>query len=238
MTLEDVFIGLTTGELAQLDIGGREHDGILPDDYKKVIPHVQLGLRDLHTRLPLREREVTIQQYDNMSFYKLDNEYAITNTRQATDGTPKYIMDTPTSRFTNDIIRIEQVFDELGREIPLNKSEVENGAFTPAYNVIQFPQAVGTNAVYITYRADHPPIFLGTTDPSTVEIMIPDYLLQALLFFVASRMFHTVTGQDTLGIAEMYRAKYLEEIALVEKHNTLRDNNPNYNYNIRNRGWA
>ena len=79
MTLQDIFDKLTFGELSQIGVSGNG-TGISQEDYPKLISHVNLGLTDLYTKFPLREREVVIQQYDEISFYELDITHAQSNT--------------------------------------------------------------------------------------------------------------------------------------------------------------
>ncbi len=81
MLLSDLFDQLTYGELSQLEYGGVDNEGILLENYKRVVPHVNLALTELHKRFLIREEEVTIRCYDHIETYILDPKYAATTCR-------------------------------------------------------------------------------------------------------------------------------------------------------------
>ena len=55
MLLSDLFEQLTYGELSQLEYSGVDDEGFTVNDYKRVIPHINLGLAELHKRFLIRE---------------------------------------------------------------------------------------------------------------------------------------------------------------------------------------
>jgi hypothetical protein len=238
MTLQDIFNWLKYGELAHLGLYDSATGEVTEENKPKIISHIILGLRDLHTKFPLKEREVAIQQYDYITKYYLKKEYAITNPNETPDGKPKYIVDSPLNPFTGDILRIDQVFDEYGTEMPINEPSNIFSVFTPAYNILQIPRAVKDNAVFVTYRADHAKIPLDVTDLAGTEIEIPDSHTQALLFFVAGRLFASMNHPEGSPLSAEYQMKYMNEVAQIIQQNLSLEYTSQTRLDIRREGWV
>ena len=238
MNLLDIFNKLTTGELAQLALGGVHESGISPNDYAKIIPHINLGLTDLHSVLPLSGKTVGIDQYDYINMYKLDVAHAQSSNVQPDDGLPKYISDSAENPFLGDIIRIEEVVNEVGDIIPFNQPDELDGVFTASYDTIQIPQPVTGNVTFITYRANHAIIPVDVVVPEEIEIRIPQSHVQALLFFVASRYFASKNGADTAEISQSYRLKYMQELNMIQKYNLNREHSSTFNKRVAMRGFV
>ena len=238
MTLQDIFNWLKYGELAHLGLYDSVTGEVTEDNKPKIISHIILGLRDLHTKFPLKERELAIQQYDHISMYLLKKEFAVTNTDPTPNGDPKYIIDSEDNPFTGDILRIDQVFDELGTEMPINEPASLYSVFTPAYNILQIPRAVGENAAFVTYRADHTKIALDTPDLDLVEIEIPDTHTQALLFFVASRLFATMNHPEGSPLSSEYQMRYMNEVSQIIQHNLSLEYTSQFRLDIKREGWV
>jgi hypothetical protein len=238
MTLQDIFNWLKYGELAHLGLYDSATGKITDENKPKIISHIILGLRDLHTKFPLKERELAIQQYDHISQYVLKKEFAVTNPDETPNGEPKYIVDSVENPFTGDILRIDQVFDELGNEVPINEPSSIFSVFTPAYNVLQIPRAVGENTTFVTYRADHVKIPLEVANPEAVEIEIPDSHTQALLFFVASRLFATMNHPEGSPLSGEYQLKYMNEVNQIIQHNLNSEYVPQFRQDIKREGWV
>lgn len=238
LTLHDIFHDFTSGEFAQLSIGGRGKGKIEPEDYSLLIPHINLALIDLYTKFELRTRELQVDLKDWMSVYKLHSDFAYSSPAEPVNGYPKYISDTPEHPFTDDIIRIEEAFNEDGSHVALNQPEVEGGIFTPRYDTIQVPQSIGGSTLFLVYRARPDLIPTDIEDPSQVEIELPMSHRSALLYYVASRVFTSVTGQDTSAVGQEYRMKYMQEVTQIQQFNLNQENSSQLNKRIHNRGWV
>ena len=121
MYLNELFDQLTYGELSQLEYGGVDNEGITQEDHKRILPHINLALTELHKRFLIREEEVTIRCYDHIETYVLDSKYAATNTESTEPY--KYIHDTVFEPFVDNVLRIEKVFNEDGQELFLNETD-------------------------------------------------------------------------------------------------------------------
>ena len=215
MNLLDVFTALTYGELKQLKLGNfvPENAESAPDpvSYAAIMSDINLGLTELHKRLWLRTEELYVQQYEHIETYVLAWKYAATNTASAE--VYKYILDTVAKPFEDNVLKIEECYNEIGELIPLNDPSDDESIFTPTYRSIQVPNPVSANIVAVQYRANHPKLIyeLGM-DPADTEITIPESLLEALLYYVAMRNFSSLNSDDNHE-GNNYRKKFEDSIA-------------------------
>jgi len=198
ITLLDLMKDLSYGELAQFKIGGlkpgefdSEPD---PTRYEQLISAVNLGLKEIYKRFFLSSKEIYIQQYTQIATYVLSSRYAQTNI--ASVEPIKYIMDTVDRPFLDDVLKIEEVYDEEGNKLPINDITEDLSVFTPNYRSVQVPYPDDANTMAVQYRASHPRIiYTRALLPADVEIELPNSLHEALLLYIASR-FATSIGGD------------------------------------------
>jgi len=215
MNLLDVFTALTYGELKQLKLSnfvpGDAESAPDPTSYAAIMSDINLGLTELHKRLFLRSEELYVQQYENIETYVLAWKYAASNA--ASTELYKYILDTVENPFQDNVLKIEECYNEIGEKIVLNDPTDDESIFTPTYRSIQVPNPVSANIVAVQYRANHPKLVyeLGM-DPEEVEVAIPDSLLEALLYYVAMRNFSSLNSDDNHE-GNNYRKKFEDSIA-------------------------
>jgi len=233
MRLSEIFEHLTSGELSQLALGVGDNGEIAPESYPKLISSVNLGLLELYKRFPVLEKQVIIQQYDAITQYQLLYKYAESNTESSED--PKYIVDTVLDPFLEDVLKIEQVYNELGEEIPLNNSEDDDSYFTPYVSTLQVPQPDSENATTILYRAAPEKILVAGLDPFEEEVAVPYQLLEALLFYVAARAHSSIAAGSPADVT--YLTKFENACAQVERFGLSQVEN-NSNVKPEREGWV
>ena len=199
MNLQDVFTALTYGELKSLSLGNFSTDDYesKPDplNYAQIMSHITLGLTELHKRFWLRTEELYIQQYAHIQIYNLTWPYAATNT--ASTETYKYILDTVNNPFTDNVLKVEECYNEIGELLVLNNSTDDESLFTPTFRSIQVPNPVSANVLAVQYRADHPKLeYVKGMNPADIDIALPRGLLEALLYYVAMRNFSGLNTDD------------------------------------------
>ena len=79
MKLSEIFAYLTEGELSQLSIGGGEAGQIRPEDYRRVMRSINLGLNNLFTRFFLKEGKLTLLLDPDITRYTLNSVHAVSN---------------------------------------------------------------------------------------------------------------------------------------------------------------
>lgn len=190
MTLLDILKDLTYGELSGLAIGnllpGEDENQPDPHEYEQVVSHINLALKEIYKRFFLRSVEIDVQQYDQIVTYKLHSDFAVTNV--ASTEPIKYILDTAEEPFQDDILKIEEIYDEEGNKYAVNDVSDEDSLYTPTFRSIQVPNPSSTRIMSVQYRACHPKITATIdTDPETIEVELPNSLHIALLQYVGYR---------------------------------------------------
>ncbi len=234
MLLSTIFEQLTYGEFSQLPMGGNiDSEGITDSNYPAVLAHVNLGLIDLFTKFPLKLKSITIQQFEEVSIYYLDREYALSNTNSTKPY--KYIQDSTAFPFENTVLKIESIQDEAGDPLPFNKSNVKNNIANPSYNAIQIPFPNSSNAVGVTYRAAHTIISSDNLYPAQVEVDMPYSLIKPLLLFIAHRAYANIT--DGVTESNNFLIKYDKACAEIIQTGLINVDNL-LNTKLENNGWA
>ena len=221
ITLDTILRNLTYGEISQLSLGNflpDEHESEPdPKSYAQLSSHINSGLHAIYSEFLLASEELYITLDDSISVYILSSQYAVSNTGS---GEPiKYITDTVENPFTDNLLKIEEIYDTSGNVLPLNdeNSDPDFGIFTPTFRSIQVPQPNDFEQLAVQYRATHTPIkYIAGMDPTTVEIVLPLHLEEALQFYIASRLYASLNN-DQGSEGHDYYSKYQAKVADVRR---------------------
>ena len=247
MKLTEIFYHLATGELSQLSIGGGTSGEISEKNHDRIVAHINMGLTALYTRFLLKERTIRVSLQEGRLVYPLVRKYAASNT-ESTEPV-KFLWDSLSDPFLDDVLKIERVDTAYGIEMPLN-ARGKYSLTTPAMNRLAFPQEIvelspdlpeelKTTWVMVHYRASHPSIdtLAGTFDPETYDVELPSSHLMALLYFVASRLHNPIGMINEFHSGNSYAAKYEAECQRLELANVRIDTVSQDNKLDRN-GWV
>lgn len=237
MKLNEIFDQLTHGEFRQLAIGGVKVGEIAESDYPAVAAHINLGLTALFTRFTLKEGRIVLQPTPGQRNYVIDSKFSV-NARRSTEPV-RYLIDEATDIFdSNTVIKLEKVIDPDGFEQSLNLQGNEEGFFTPSLKTIRIPKD-WTKSVTLVYRQNHPQLTpnTGSFDPAQIEIELPYTHLEALLFYVASRVHNPIGMVNEFNMGNNYAAKYEQACARLEQTNIQADSNSQNDRLWRN-GWV
>lgn len=247
MKLIEVFDQLSTSELSQLYLGGSESGAISEEHYGKVVNHINLGLTDLYKRFYLKEGRIDLAMVPGRSIYPIHSKYAV-NGRSKEPA--RYLLDTSTDRFIDDILKIEAVLTDAGKEIPLNDVLDPLSITTTSPTTLRIPPALvaqgldlpddyKTNKLTVVYRAKHPFIDAGVPVffPDQIELELPESHLEALLLFVASRASTPGGMVNEFNAGNNYASKYELACQQLESHNFQIDHGNSNNRLLRN-GWV
>ena len=105
MKLQHIIDSVRYGELTNISWDNKNR---IP----AIISFINQGLTDLYSRFPLMEKQLIIQQYPQISIYRLTRDFARTNFKS--EQLHKYILDTPFEPFQEDILQISGVLIILG----------------------------------------------------------------------------------------------------------------------------
>lgn len=164
----------------------------------------------------------------------------------------EYIRDQPYARFQDDLLKIERVKIPEGLELPLNDHGQRFSVFTPKDTVLHVPLTIvdglnnpdlpkwlRTDRVYIEYRQNHIKLEpgAGEYDANRVEIDLPDAYLQALLYYIASRVYNPLSIDQQISGGNVYYGKYEAECQRLLLENVQIDQSSTHD-RICSRGWV
>jgi hypothetical protein len=238
MRLSEIFNQLTYGELSQFAVAGKNTNGIQYESYPEVIAHVNLALTALHKRFQISRKEVVILPYTTIHVYYLHTDYLVGNI--ASSKPVKYLVDSEDAVFTGDVIKIEQVFDIAGKEVPLNEAGNTASLFVNSYNSLKILTPDPENPLSVVYQADHPRIPIDSIYPDDEEVQLPPALLQPLLLFIAARVTASNPSitesnvNDSINFMNKYEMACLE----IEQRNLLGTTLIDANTRFTDCGWV
>jgi len=218
ITLQEIFNHLTYGELAQVAIGGGANGFIADQDYPKAISFVNRALTALHQKFLLAKEKLLLQQYVGTNIYYLRSDYAVSNADSLL--IPKYIVDSVAIPFEDNLFKVEQVFSAEGTEYPLNDASAEVPIFTTKFDVLEMVPVI-PELLTVAYRSGHKKIVytLGF-DPASVQLHIPNFILEALLLHIAARVFAPIgNGEGETNLHRIFAANYELECQKLEQQN-------------------
>lgn len=237
MKLQEIFNQLTHGEFKMLSLGGSALNKIQPSNYAEVLSHVNLGLTALFTRFLLMEGRVIFRPILNVRQYSLDSKFAV-NDRRSVEPI-RYLIDTPTNVYNDDtVIRIERVLDHDEVAVNLNVEGDPHSFHTPSLKSLRIPKD-WIKDVTLVYRQNHPQIVIpiGPFDPKRIEVELPQTHLEALLYFIASRVHNPLGMQNEFHMGNSYAMKYEQACMMLERQNVQSDHTTE-NYRLIRNGWV
>ena len=210
MILLDIMKDLTYGELQGLKIGnmlaGEAESEPDPHQYEQIVSYINLGMTDLYKRFFLRSKEIYVQEHAEISTYLLHSDYSLANTASTVAESERYIIDTALDPFVDDILKVEEVYDEEGNKIPLNDISEALSIYTPSFRSIQIPYPDDETTVSVQYRANHAKITATVeSEAALIEVAVPNSLYEALLYFVGSRAHRPINPEKSSDYWQMYK---------------------------------
>ena len=222
MLLSEIFEQLSYGELAQLNLNGdSDTPGISDANYSRVIASVNMGLTELHKRFLLKEREVEIAVTTGITTYSLNG--------------------------LTDLAKVEKVYAFVGgeyTELDLNKQQdgyglPEYGARTTDFETLVISPELKTEVLKVIYRATHPKIVkeVGYFDPADVSVALPYDYLEALLYYIASRLLTPLSMDPRFHDGNNFTTKFEQSCLQLEARSLKVDQHADNQRLCRN-GWA
>ncbi|MGL4252863.1 MAG: hypothetical protein ACRCR2_02220 [Fusobacteriaceae bacterium] len=197
----------------------------------KVVAAINTAITEVYTRFPLLTKELVLLQHSGLTEYLLEPRFAVTD---PTEVPIKYIDDSKYEPFTGNLLRIEAVYDEIGDELAMNNTHSCKVFFTPAPNIIEIPNPVDTNALFVTYRTRPP---LVTKD--TTYLDIPAQALPLIMAYVGFRAYAASSDQNQAQLSMVNYQKYELMCAnLTVKGMDNEYNTTNPNCKAERRGWV
>ena len=247
MKLSEIFTQLTSGELSQLNIGGSEQGMIDSSNYSAMVSHLNLGLTALYKRFFIKEGRLRVQVVPGRLTYPLTDAYAVSNVDSLEPS--KYLLDSISDPFLSDILKIERVYSGSGEEFSLNDEADFYSVYTPTHTTLRLPAALVNGSpdlpkvyqgspIEVVYRANHPKLeYTEDFDPDLVELELPVSYLEALLYFIASRVHNPIGMVNEFNAGNNWAAKYENECQRIELSN-IRIDPLSSNIKLHRNGWV
>lgn len=234
MKLSTIFQQLAHGEFHELSFGSGQ--GVIgQDDYARIADMVHLGVVNLYKRFKIKEGRLWLQLIDGKYEYVLHSDHAL-STRVNKE---KYIIDSKGNPFINDINKIESISTQDGFPWPFNALNDPLSVTVLRQNVLEFnplyvdrqselPEKMRGTLLKVTYRAGYnqPAACSPLIVPEMVEIPIPDMYLEALLYFVASRVYNPIGFNQDFHQGNNFAAKFEAECQRITQLGLELDNTP------------
>ena len=200
MLLSELFNYIATLDSSSLDLDTNGDGVIVAGHYPKVINAINLGLIQLYAEFPVKEKSLVVQLYSHITNYELATKFAANS---GSAETYKYILDTSSDPFLDDVSIIQTISNEIGVELAINQSNDLLSVYTPAYNMIQHPYPDNDNTIFVTYKARHVEI-AKTATASTYVVDIPSQLLPLLLIYVNHKLLASINKEESMAKLSEY----------------------------------
>jgi len=218
ISIYDVMVQLSVGELAQFSVANHATATIEPEKYPKVLPIIQRALRRIYTDLGYETDVLTLVLHENIVTYDLVPERGY-----IADIAPSYIDDTGHPFFGN-IHRIDSVVDGSGNDLPINVLNNIDSVAIPKNNVIQFPFPKTGEVVRITYTLSAPELPVIKTEAEAKAAFLPleTYAHDALYLYVLATMTAGITRQQEIQDTEVAMQRYMLEIERIKQNRPIK----------------
>jgi hypothetical protein len=204
MLLEDLYRRLSYGELSNLALSSEGSGSILEGAQPRIVVYAEEALVRLYSTFILKTKSVILTPLDHITHYHLKKRFAFSQ-RNVSNEDFYYIQDLDDEPFAEDVIKVLEVFDEVGNEVPLNDAEQPLSVFTPQALMLQVPTAWNGQVLSLLYQASHPK--LDARNPRSI-IELPDVLDGALTAFIAHKVHSHMNTMESSAKAQEHLSTF------------------------------
>ena len=233
MLLEDLYQRLSYGELNNLSMAADGNGVILDSGQPRITMYANEALVRLYTTFVLRTNSLIITPLDHITHYHLKKRFAFSE-RNRSDEDFYYIQDLDDEPFAEDVIKILEVFDGNGVQVPLNDAEQPLSVFTPQALTIQIPNAWNGQVLSLLYQASHPK--LDANDPHSI-IDLPEVLHGALTAFIAHKVYSHMNTAESTAKAQEHMSTFIGICTDVVEKDLVATSILQSNSRFHKRGW-
>lgn len=185
ITLKELFTLLATGEFSNIALSRNSTGGINEAEYPKIIGHINLALVEIYKRFKLMENELTLHISPEQALYYLRTDRLVVTTPNTTE----YIELTSGQTDLN-IVEVTGIFDADGNELIINNRYTTPSIQQQAMDILKISKLTEAMSVNVVYQAFPGKIVLDDAfDVETYTLPISDVILEAILYYVASRIY-------------------------------------------------
>lgn len=195
MNVTQLLQRLSYGPLSNLSMANGGDGSILVGKHPSLITYANEALLKFYSKFNLKEAELVLQQMATVTGYRLQSKYSLENAT-ANPTLPHYIIDSATKPFTDDLIKVLAVYQTGGAQAPLNDDNASNSLFTPTFDLLQVPDPEDGAPLYVIYQAKHAPLAGDGDSYLAQEIELPDVLEEALISYIAHKVYFYMNGAE------------------------------------------
>lgn len=240
IVLQEIFNLLATGEFSNISLSRDSTGSIDEKEYPKVVGHLNLGIIEIYKRFNFLQKELNLHLRTEISTYFLrtDKVAALNNL-----GTRAYIeQPSPddTEGFLN-IIEIKSVFNSSDDEVNLNDRFSIPYILQLSPDSLKITGFTENQILRIGYQAYPCKIIIKDDfSPEEYPVYIPETILEALLYYVAGRVYKPIGSNDSSVNADKsasYQQQYELACQKLEVYGLDPQHSDNEN-NFEKEGWA
>lgn len=236
--LKELFNLMATGEFSNIALSRTDTGSLHEQDYEKVIGHLNLGILEIYKRFKFLQNELTLHTDPRVNKYYLrtDRVAASHNMNLNT-----YIAEPEDEEGCLNIIEVTGVFNSAGDEYKMNNRFLTPSIVQMAPDILRIKGLETPEILTVAYQACPTEILLDDDfELEDVVVQIPKTILEALLYYVASRVYKPTGSNESTQNADKsasYQQQYelaCQKLALYGL-DTQDDDEPD---NFTERGWA
>lgn len=237
--LKDLFTLLATGEFSNISLR-KDASGFLDEaEYEKVLGHINLGLVELYKRFNLMENEIKLHADPSVETYHIQADKVATEDNISTRD---YLQRPDSFDGRINIIEITDVFSEDGSRMVLNNRFLSPAIKQTSPISLKIINLDVAEVFDITYRAYPSAIVLDDDfDLNEFALYIPQTIVEALLYYVASRVYKPMGANNSTANAsksESYQQQYELSCQKIEIFGFDLKNEDNDLDEFNRNGWA
>ncbi len=232
MIVQDILDELKNGEFSLENFGENAEAGFSEYNYDKLISYINSALLEIHTKYPLRIREVLLEQQETITMYKLRSDYCKSNLNSTQP--IKYLDDTA-DPFDDTLLKVDEVYNESGVELPINNMNESASVFTPNLGTLQIPYPVKGAKYSVIYRSAHPRLVNDST-VLTQRIELPLSFLRSIILFIVYKHKLSLNTQQATQDAVMFLGMFNESLRSLDDVGLITSNDL-FNNKLELRGW-
>lgn len=232
-TLADLYKSLALSVLNNTGIVTDDMRDVDDDKKDYILEFIRKGMTRLHSRFVLRSNQIYLEMHEGRTNYPLRKQYAYMSYDPEKEQYP-FIFDTPAHPFEGDVLKILNVFDNMGHRRILNDNNDTHGLFTPRPDTLQCIRPRHGETLSVVYQASHPPL----TGDVNQEIDLPETLHSALEYWVAYSYYTGLNTAESTGKAAEYLQMYESICKEVEDFDLVNGSSSQTNTLFKLRGWV
>ena len=241
MNVGELFANLSFGELSNLSMGMDGAGTIEATAQPRLVHFANNGMTQLYSRFAHKRDYVKIQVQEDIQRYPLRTGHSAAGLEETTD--ELYVMDTVAEPFTGNVTKIISVRSQDDPDttedeefnLLLNDNQSNCIVKTVTYDTLYFKEPVA--GMILDIEVTQSPTVLSIPVAPSEEIDLHPLLNPALEYYVASRVYASMNGEENAAKAYQLKNQYEELLHLVDVEDLLQNSYTDSHSKLPDRGF-